>query len=98
MLGVNTKRVMGTMGTQLNVESEDAVTLASELAELTGESLAAAVTTALRERLDRERRERDVAARVARVLVLGAEIRAHVQPLLSSESHNSLYGDDGLPT
>ena len=39
----------------LNLKSGEAHRLASELAELTGESLTLAVTVALRERLARER-------------------------------------------
>ena len=55
----------GEMGTQLNIKSEDAYRLASELAELTGENLTAAVTAALRERLDRERKARDIEGKSA---------------------------------
>jgi antitoxin VapB len=46
------------MGMQLNIKSDDAYALASELATLTGESLTAAVTEAIRQRLERERRPR----------------------------------------
>jgi len=87
------------MGAQLNIKSEDAYRLASELAALTGESLTAAVTAALRERLERERRERDIAraARLARIAALAAEIRASIPGPVSSADHNDLYGPDGLP-
>lgn len=47
------------MGAQLNIKSEDAYRLASELAGLTGESLTTAVTRALSERLQRERKAHD---------------------------------------
>ncbi len=46
----------------LNIKNDEAHKLATELAELTGESLTSAVTLALRERLARERRRRGVAA------------------------------------
>jgi antitoxin VapB len=87
------------MGAQLNIKSDDAYRLASELAALTGESLTAAVTAALRERLERERRERDqeLAARRARIAALAAEIRASIPGPVSSADHNDLYGPDGLP-
>ena len=90
------------MGTQLNIKNEDAYALASQLAELTGESLTAAVTMALRERLAREQstRSRSEAARqalIAEILALGRELRNHVQPGTSSADHNDLYGEDGLP-
>ena len=52
------------MATQLNVKSEDGYRLATELSLLTGESLTAAVTQALRERLEREQRARDRAAKL----------------------------------
>jgi hypothetical protein len=39
----------------LNIKNEEAHRLAAELAKITGESLTAAVTTAIRERLDRLR-------------------------------------------
>jgi antitoxin VapB len=87
------------MGAQLNIKSEDAYRLASELAALTGESLTAAVTAALHERLERERRERDIerAGRLARIAALAAEIRASIPGPVSSADHNDLYGPDGLP-
>lgn len=40
------------MGTQLNIKGEEAYALASELAELTGESMTAAVIEAVRMRLE----------------------------------------------
>jgi hypothetical protein len=40
----------------LNIRNDEAHKLATELAEMTGESLTSAVTLALRERLARERR------------------------------------------
>jgi antitoxin VapB len=84
------------MGTQLNIKSDDAYELATRLAELTGESLTTAVTAAIRERLDREQRKRDVEAKVARMLAAGREIRAHMKEPVSSD-HSFLYGEDGLP-
>ena len=43
----------------LNIKSQEAHELAAELADLTGESMTKAVTEAIRERLERERRKRD---------------------------------------
>ena len=54
----------------LNIKNDEAHKLATELAQLTGENLTAAVTLALRERLTRERRRRntdDVAARLLKI-------------------------------
>ena len=90
------------MGSQLNIKSDDAYALASRLSELTGESLTTAVTTALRERLEREERLRMAAeaerqALIAEVLALGHELRRHVEPGTSSTDHEDVYGADGMP-
>ena len=86
------------MNQQLNIKNAEAHTLASELATLTGESLTEAVTTALRERLERERRGREREAKIERLLELGREIRAHLREPMSSADHNELYDPDtGLP-
>jgi antitoxin VapB len=84
------------MGAQLNIKSEDAYNLASQLSELTGESLTSVVTRALRRELDRERRERDIEAKVARMLAAGNEIRAHLREPITSD-HSCLYDEDGFP-
>ena len=47
----------------LNIKNEETCRLATELAELTGETKTGAITVALRERLVREQRERSVEAR-----------------------------------
>ncbi len=84
------------MGQQLNIKSDDAYALASELSELTGESLTAAVTVALKERLERERRARDKEAKIQRIMAFAKEIKAHVDPSLTSD-HAWLYDEDGFP-
>ena len=85
------------MGTQLNIKSEDAYRLASRLAELTGKSLTAAVTDALRENLEREERSRHKAAKIERILALAADLRAHMTPPFSSTDPDEFYDEDGLP-
>jgi antitoxin VapB len=85
------------MGMQLNIKSDDAYLLASKLAELTGESLTAAVTEALRERLSRETRVRERDDRMARVRAITADIRSHLRHPLPSSNHDWLYDDKGLP-
>ncbi len=47
------------MRDELRIEGEDACSLAADLVALTGESLQWAITTALRERFERERARRD---------------------------------------
>jgi antitoxin VapB len=87
---------------QLNIKHPDAHRLATELAALTGESLTAAVTEALRERLLRARnqanqQEAERQARINEILALANELRAHVKPGTTSADHADLYGEDGLP-
>jgi antitoxin VapB len=85
------------MGTQLNIKSEDAYRLASRLSELTGESLTAVVTRALRAELEREENTRDRDARKARLRAIAREVRAGL-PADMTSNHDFLYDDaTGLP-
>jgi antitoxin VapB len=84
------------MANQLNIKSEDGYRLATELSLLTGESLTAAVTEALRERLEREQRARDRSAKLARLAALAGEIRASLR-LPQGASHDFLYDASGRP-
>lgn len=84
------------MAAQLNIKSEDGYRLAVELAGLTGESLTTAVTEAIRERLERERRSRDADARRTRLAALAVEIRASLRDGARSQ-HDWLYDEHGLP-
>jgi len=80
----------------LNIKNEESVELARELAELTGESVTAAVTIAVRERLERITRERD--DRVQRILRLGREIADRLpEPYKSVDHGELLYDEFGLP-
>ena len=86
------------MGTQLNIKSDDAYRLASQLSELTGESLTTAVTTALQQRLDRLRATEDIEIRLARIREITADIRANMKHPLPTSNHDWLYDDEtGLP-
>jgi antitoxin VapB len=87
---------VGPVANQLNIKSEDGYRLATELSALTGESLTAAVTEALRERLDREQRTRDRAVRLARLGTLAAEIRGTWRRP-DAPADGFLYDDGGLP-
>jgi antitoxin VapB len=84
------------MANQLNIKSEDGYRLATELSVLTGESLTSAVTEALRERLEREHRLRDRAAKLTRLLALAAEIRGNLR-LQGGAGHDFMYDDNGHP-
>jgi antitoxin VapB len=87
------------MANQLNIKSEDGYRLATELSVLTGESLTSAVTGALRERLERERRLRDRAARLRLLTSLAAEIRASLRSDCGPTEAlgTSLYDESGRP-
>ena len=82
----------------LNIKSDEAHRLASELAGMTGESLTAAVTSALRERLARERRSRNRNGTADALLTLGE--RFSNLPDRDSRSAEEILGYDehGLPT
>ncbi len=88
------------MGMQLNIKSDEAYRLAARLAELRGESLTAAVTEALRQRVEEEERTREKESMIRDVLALAAEIRAELdkagEPV--SSNHDWMYDDEtGLP-
>jgi antitoxin VapB len=81
----------------LNIKSEEAHRLAQELARLTGESMTAAVTRAVRERLDRLRRERAVSL-ADRLLAIGRDCAARLkEPFRSVDHGDLLYDERGLP-
>lgn len=80
----------------LNIKTAEAHALATELATLTGESVSAAVTTAIRERLDRERERPGAFA--ARLLGIGRACAARLSPPFDAIDHGELlYDDRGLP-
>lgn len=79
----------------LNIKTDEAHRLAQELAALTGETLTAAVTQALRERLERVRRERGDLAE--RLLAIGRDCAARLKEPLRASEIDDLYDDDGLP-
>ena len=92
----------------LNIKNEETCRLASELAQLTGETMTGAITVALRERLEREKRERDAEALIqemkdiaGRLAVLPPYTPRYGAPLptdFSSTDHGDLlYDERGLP-
>ena len=98
------------MGTpQLNIKDAEITAMVRELAGLTGETQTEAVRMAVRERLDRERGERDRdSARKRRekqiddeqiragIRKIQAEVQKHMKPgdFLTGDD---LYGESGLP-
>ena len=81
----------------LNIKNGETEDLAHKLSELTGESLTAAVTEALRERLERVQQSQGegVAERLVR---LGKECAARLkEPYRSIDHGDLLYDERGLP-
>ena len=81
----------------LSIKTEEADRLARELAGLTGETMTAAVTEALRERLARVRERRAAGPdRGERLLGFAEEIRAEYDTRpVTREDWDAAGGDDG---
>ena len=81
----------------LNIKDEETHRQAKELARLTGESMTAAVSEAIRERLDRVRgKPRNGLA--GRLMKIAKECSAHLkEPYKSMEIAELLYDENGLP-
>lgn len=86
-----------TKVTHLNIKNDEAHKLATELADLTGETLTSAVTLALRERLTRERRRRRPDHVAAQLMKIGSRYAALPD---TGRSPEEILGYDGrgLPT
>jgi len=81
----------------LNIKTEEAHRLARELAAMTGESLTAAVTEALRERLDRLGKQQN-GSLADRLLAIGEDCAARLkEPFRSIDHGDLLYDERGLP-
>ncbi len=81
----------------LNIKNEEAHRLARELAQRTGETMTAAVTTAVRERLDRIRREQGESL-ADQLSALGRDCAARLkEPIRSADHAALLYDEHGLP-
>jgi antitoxin VapB len=81
----------------INIKNDEAHRMAQELAKLTGESMTAAVTEAVRERLNRLRRARR-ASLSDRLVAIGKYCAAHLKEPYRSAGHSDLlYDERGLP-
>jgi antitoxin VapB len=81
----------------LNIKRAETYRLAHELAHLTGESVTMAVTRAVRERLDRVRRQQGESL-ADRLLAIGEDCAAHLkEPYRSIDHAELLYDERGLP-
>ncbi len=82
----------------LNIKREETCQLATELAALTGENRTEAITAALRERLERVRRERTVEARIEETEAIARRCAELMGPGPGSTDHGDwLYDERGLP-
>lgn len=83
----------------INIKNDETQKLTRELADLTGESVTAAVTVAVRERLERVRRngaELTPEQRADKIMELGRQIAAALGP--NPMRPEDLYDDEtGLP-
>ena len=81
----------------LNIKNEETCR-PGELARLTGETMTGAITEALKERLERERRERSVEARVRELHAIGQRCASLLGDGPASVEHGDfLYDERGLP-
>ena len=82
----------------LNIKNDETCQLASELARLTGETMTGAVTVALRERLERERRVRSAQRRLREMRAIAERCARLLGPGPSAVQHGDvLYDERGLP-
>ena len=82
----------------ISIKNPETERLARELAELTGESMTAAVTEALRERVARLNRENSREERIRRMTELAKQIGdGLVEPYRSMDHGDILYDELGLP-
>ncbi len=82
----------------LNIKNEQTCRLARELAQLTGETMTGAITVALRERLEREKRDRSVETRIQQLRAIAERCADLMGPGPSAtEMGDLLYDERGLP-
>ncbi|HYA17259.1 MAG TPA: type II toxin-antitoxin system VapB family antitoxin [Bryobacteraceae bacterium] len=83
----------------LNLKNDEVHELARKLAALTGETMTAAVTEAVRERLERVRDQQSPSGGMAqRLMAIGRDCAARIkEPWRSVDHGDLLYGEDGLP-
>jgi antitoxin VapB len=81
----------------MNIKNAETERLAKELAALTGESLTAAITKSLRQRLERLRRKKGTGL-ADRLLAIGKDCAPRLkEPFRSAEHGDLLYDEMGLP-
>lgn len=82
----------------INIRRARTEELARAVASATGESMTSAIESALEERLDRLRREQDVATRLATIRAITVDTaRRAPSGTRARDLQDDLYDDDGLP-
>ena len=82
----------------LNIKNDETCRLAGELAGLTGETKTGAITVALRERLEREKRRRGAETRARELRAIAERCARLMGPGPSAVEHGDmLYDEQGLP-
>jgi antitoxin VapB len=82
----------------LNIKNAETYRLIRELADVTGESMTAAVTVAVRERLERLAHAADEPNMAERIHEIAADIRSRLPDDFFDIEHGELlYDEDGLP-
>ena len=82
----------------LNISNDETCRLAAELARLTDETTTAAITVALRERLEREKRRRNAAVLAQELHAIGQRCAALLASGPAAVGHGQLlYDEQGLP-
>lgn len=81
----------------LNIKNDETYRLVRKLAKLTGESMTSAVTTAVRERLDRVTTQTSDSV-AKRLLAIGKDCAPRLkEPFRSADHGDLLYDERGLP-
>lgn len=81
-----------------NIKNDETCRLAEELARLTGETKTRAITVALRERLERERRQRGANARLQEMRAIAKRYSRLMGSGTPSIDHGDmLYDEHGFP-
>ena len=82
----------------LNIKNDETCRLAGELARLTGETKTGAITVALQERLEREKRLRSADVRAQKMRAIAERCAKLLGPGPSAVEHGDmLYDERGLP-
>ena len=82
----------------LNIKNEETCKLAADLARLTGETMTGAITVALQERLEREKRLRDADVRAQKLRTIAERCAKLLDPGPPAVEHGDmLYDERGLP-